>query len=258
MDSMNRLEICKLEINPPGPRLQTVCFLELPPLTPGVIVVLSEVLTEWVPTSKDYARWSCQERHVPFYSSSVGTIALLLDYRTQRDHFNHPHLRTMVISVEGLLSAIRTGVHNVPWVDWGPSSTHICLTPLRPAGRFWITDLSPLVVRQFGVSHMRVAQSIAKDTSQTGLKGYCLRISWTDGAIWDDSIQTNLPYCDIMAINLNSNHFRPIVANREWVVGTTWTQVRGFYVCVLEPLIRESNRTFQQENGVSITVYHVG
>jgi hypothetical protein len=255
---MNRLEICKLEINPPGPCLQTVCFLELPPLTPGVIVVLSEVLTEWVPTSKDYAQRSCRERHVPFYSSRVGTIALRLDYRTQWEKVFIPNPRTMFVSVEGLLSAIRTGVHNVPWVDWGPSSTHICQdTPPRPAGPFWITDISPLVVRQFGLPHMRVAQSIAEDTSQTGPEVYCSMATLSE-EFWDDSIQTNLPYRDIMANDLNFSHFQLVVANREWVVGITWTQVRGFYVYVLEPLIRESDCTLRQENGISITVYHVG
>jgi hypothetical protein len=254
---MNRLEICKLEINPPGPCLQTVCFLELPRLTSGVTVFLNEVLTEWVPTSKDYAR--CQERHVPFYSSRVGTIALLLDYRTkwERETFPNPNRRTVVVSVEGLLSAIRTGAHNVPWVDWGPSSTHIYQrTLLRPAGPFWITDLSPLVVRQFGLPHMRAAQSIAEDTSQTGWELYCSMASFSD--FRGICFQTNLPYRDIMANDLNFNHFRHIVANREWVVGTERTPVRGFYVCVLEPLIRESDWTLQQEDETSITVYHVG
>ena len=253
---MKRLEISKLEINPLGPCLETVCLLEFPPLTSGDTVFLEEVLTEWVPTSKDYARWSFPERRVPFYSSGVGTIALLLDYRPQWEEIHPPHICTMVISIEVLLSAIRTGAHNLPWVDWGPSSTHIHQTPLSPAGPFWIPDLSPLVVRQFGFPHMRVAQSIAENTSQTGPEVY--RSIPTFGKFWDVNIQTNLPYRDIMANDLNFNHFRHIVANREWVVGTARTPVRGFYVCVLEPLIRESDWTLQQENETSITVYHVG
>src|SRR5216683_2224828 len=117
MDNMKRLEISKLEINPLGPCLETVCLLEFPPLTSGDTVFLEEVLTEWVPTSKDYARWSFPERRVPFYSSGVGTIALLLDYRPQWEEIHPPHICTMVISIEVLLSAIRTGAHNLPWVD---------------------------------------------------------------------------------------------------------------------------------------------
>jgi hypothetical protein len=206
---------------------------------------LNEVLTEWVPTSKDYARWSFPERRVPFYSSSISTIALLLDYRKkwERERFHDPTRSTVVVSVEGLLSAIRTGAHIVPWVDWGPSSTYIYQqrTPLRPAGPFWITNLSPLVVRQFGLPRMRAAQSITEYTLQTEWQLYCAMASFSD--FRDGSFQTNLPYRDIMANDLNFSRFRHIVANREWVVGTAQTTVREFYVCVLEPLIRESDRT---------------
>src|SRR5260221_2952876 len=80
-DYENRLEICKLELYP-VPRLQTLCFLELPPLASGVSNFFLDTNTECVPTSKSYARTrSSRGCHIPFYSSAVGTIALRFRYQ---------------------------------------------------------------------------------------------------------------------------------------------------------------------------------
>ena len=44
------LEICKLEIASPAPRLQTLCILELPPMASDKSVAFYTACTEWVPT----------------------------------------------------------------------------------------------------------------------------------------------------------------------------------------------------------------
>ncbi len=80
----NSLEICKLELassSQEPPRMYTVCSLELPALEPYAFVVVSTVDKEWVPTgTRGGAR--CQptwKRVVPFRSSKVGTIGLLVE-----------------------------------------------------------------------------------------------------------------------------------------------------------------------------------
>ena len=129
-DGENSLEVCRLEISSSGPRLQTLCFLELPPLASDTSVILREASTEWVPTSKDYARSrSSRGHHLPFYSSTVRTIGLLLEFRRVLDKKPLLSKCTMIISVPLLLSSIRTDLRNVPWVDWGPSGMHSSVEP---------------------------------------------------------------------------------------------------------------------------------
>ena len=121
-DCENRLEICKLELDP-VPRLQTLCFLELPPLASGASRFLFEACKEWVPTSKSYARTrSSRGYHLPFYTSAIGTIALRFQYQLQAK-FVYPY--ALIISVEELVSVLPADARNVPWEDWGPSSTHL-------------------------------------------------------------------------------------------------------------------------------------
>lgn len=170
-DSANRLEICKLEITSPAPCLQTICFLELPRLTSGNIsVVLSELHMEWVPTSEDYVRSrSSRGHHLPFYSSTVSSIELLLgyEYRYSPQNLHISYEYTMIINVKAIRSVIRSGLHNVPWEDWGPSGTHVFeRTWLKPAGPFWIRGAARPVVRQYDLRHARCyTRPIADDTS---------------------------------------------------------------------------------------------
>jgi hypothetical protein len=111
----NNLEICKLEVTPPGPRLQTICFLELPPLITGVSLYFSDAYTEWVPSSTTYAQSrSSRGCHLPFYSPTVCTIALRLEFLLGKDIRS---FYTMVINVAALLDAICTDGRTVPWAD---------------------------------------------------------------------------------------------------------------------------------------------
>ena len=225
-DSENRLGVCKLEIAPPGPCLQTICFLELPPLALGVFAITSWFIEEWVPTSKNYARTrSSRASHVHFYSSTVSTIALFLDYGISWKGY------TLIIDVEALLYTIRRGIRNVPWVDWGPSSTHLFeRTPQCPAGPSWIMELSPLVLRQYYPRRTQYTQSMPENTSSSH-RAVPQVSSSTEvfGKLWDEHrIETNLPYRDVVVNDLNIGPVQQILADREWVVRVAGTEVREF------------------------------
>jgi hypothetical protein len=222
-DSASNIEICKLEVAASsGPRLRTICFLALPSLTSEASCVLSTAIKEWVPTSKHHARSSSsRDRRVPFYSSTVGTIALLLDYRTYSKGAGHPLRCTMVISVAAILSAIRSKVRNVPWKDWGPSGTRLFeTTTQRPAGPFWITDLSPLVVRDYDLLRTRYTHPTTEDTLSSHLRPPVFSSTEVSGDHWEaGSVETHLPYRDVVANHQDFRHFPWIMADREWIVG---------------------------------------
>jgi hypothetical protein len=226
-DSANSLEICKLEVTASsGPRLRTMCFLDLPPLASEASCIVSMAIKEWVPTSKHHApSSSSRKHHIPFYSSTVGTIILLLDYRTYSKGAGHPYRCTIVISVAAILSVVHTtnGVCNVPWKDWGPSGTHIFeaeTTLLKPVGPFWITDLSPLVVRDYDLLRTRCTQPTTEETPSSHPQPAVTTPTKVLGEHWEaGSVETHLPYRDVVANGLDFRHFPWIMADREWVVG---------------------------------------
>ena len=226
-DSANSLEICKLEVTASlGPRLRTICFLDLPPLTSEASCVFSMAIKEWVPTSKHHARSSSSRKyHIPFYSSTVGTIALRLNYCTYSKGAGHPFRCTIVISVAAIHTVIRAtnGVCNVPWKDWGPSGTRIFeleTTLLKPVGPFWITGLSPLVVRDYNLLRTRCTQSTTEDTSPSHLQLPVSSSTEVFGEHWEAGrVETHLPYRDVVANDLDFHHFPWIMADREWIVG---------------------------------------
>ena len=163
---LNRIDIYRCEVYPSTsvPLLQTVCVLELPPVTPTTFVTCFRSAMEWVTTSRQYKQSrSSRGYHVPFYSSTVGTIGLHLSYYVASG--DSPEC-TMIIGMAGLLSAIRTGVPNIPWVDWGPSITHFsqeCLS--ATLGPFWIVRLSPLTVRKYEFMWVGHNESMAEGMS---------------------------------------------------------------------------------------------
>ena len=223
-DGENSLDICSLEIDLPGPHLKTVCNFELPPLTSGSSVCSRVASKEWVPTSKDYARYrSSRGYHSPFYSSTIRTLGLLLDYFTNSVGYQPPHKCTMVINIAALISAIPTDVRIVPWVDWGPSCAHVGEASwLMPAGPFWITDISPPVARQFDVLRTWYTQSTTVDASSSPQTGPPIFSStevscgfWKAG-----KVKTNLPYRDVsMASPKNFlDYYGLMTADREWSV----------------------------------------
>jgi hypothetical protein len=127
----------------------------------------------------------------------------------------------MVISIAAILSVIRSDVRNVPWKDWGPSGTRMFeTTVLRPVGPFWITDLSPLVVRDFDLLRTRWTHSTTEDTPSSHPRPPEFASTEVLGDHWEaGNVETHLPYRDIVANDLDFRHFPWIMADREWVVG---------------------------------------
>lgn len=228
------LEICELEISTPGPHLLTLCFFEFPPLAlVGSRFMYGNICKEWVPTSKHHAQSrSSRGCHLPFYSPTISTIALPFNRGVgMKSQF----LYAMVISIPALLSAIPTGVRNVPWVDWGPSSTHMTGTNLLlSAGPFWITNLPPLEVRRYDLRRTQYIQSTAEDTSS--LQSWPLNPDTVK--VVGNSFDTRMPYREVRAPAGDSDmesqesimdDSTDVVFDREWIIVVTAVLVSSVY-----------------------------
>ena len=232
---LNRVEIYRCDVYPSTnvPLLQMVCVLELPPVAPTTSFTCSRSDMEWVPTSKQYKRTrSSRGYHVPFYSSIVGTIGLRLRYcMASRDS----PTCTIIISMAGLLSAIRTGVPNIPWVDWGPSITHFSKEDLSVTlGPFWIVCLSPLTVRNYGSMCVGHIESVAEGTSSW--QSWALPVVFSTkiyGTHWvENQVGTHLRHRDITNdLYLEKGGY--FLADGEWIVRIKWHEVRVFLVYIL-------------------------
>ena len=233
---LNRIDIYRCEVHPSTnvPLLQTVCVLELPPVIPTTSVKCFRSAMEWVPTSRQYKQSrSSRGYHVPFYSSTVGTIGLRLCYYvasgTSLEY-------TMIISMAGLLSAIRTGVPNIPWVDWGPSITHFSKEDLSATlGPFWIVCLSPLTVRNYELLCVGHNESMAESMSSWQSRARPAVPSTTIyGEPWvENQVETYLRHRDIIANGLYLDKGGCFLADREWMVHMQLYEVRGSLVYIL-------------------------
>ena len=224
-DYENRLEICKLGLDS-VPLLQTLCFLELPPLAPGASNLFFEAVTEWVPTSNSYAGTRSSRRcQLPFYSSAIGTIALRLRYQLPPTLYAETY--ALIINVAALVSAISTDACNIPWEDWGPSCTHFYgMAPTRPTsvGPFWATDFQSLAIRQYDLRPTRYTRDMAMVDSY-----FETRPSLHSASKFKYNINTYMPYRDVKVKHEDLRESTYIVADREWVVGVT-DLVRGSFV----------------------------
>jgi hypothetical protein len=221
-DSANSLEICRLDVASPNPRLQTVCFLDLPPLTSDACGVVAMAIKEWVPSTRHHSQsQSSRGRLIPFYSCQFGTIGLLFNYRTYLKPTSEPFTCTMIISIPAILSAVRSNVRNVAWIDWGPSGTHILETAhLNPAGPLWITNSSPLVVRDYDLLRTRWIQSSTKHASSSPSEPLVLSSAEVIGEHWQGGkVETRLPYRNVAASHLDLQRFPRVMADREWIIG---------------------------------------
>ena len=253
-DGENRLEICKLELDP-VPRLKTLCFLELPPLTSGTSDIFVWADKEWVPTSKSYVRTrSSRGYHLPFYSSAIGTMALCFHYLQP---WGFVGSCTLIISVAGLISAIPIDARNVPWEDWGPSNTHFfkTTTELESVGPFWISDYPSLVVHQYDLQHTRYTQLMAGDGSSLQSRPHI--VDSEENFQYD--IKTHLPYRDVMMENKDLRDSGSVVADREWVVGVK-SSVRGCFVHTVGSFRCESDHSqgWEAQAAVTVIICHVG
>ena len=235
-EGLNRIEVYRLEACPSAsaPLLQMMCLLGLPPVTSTTSVTSLLPFMEWVPTSRHY-KWSRSSRgyYIPFYSSAVGTIRLLLYYHMASGY----SLRCpMAISVAGLLSVIRTGVYDIPRVDWGPSITYfyqedLPLTVVPTIGPFSIAGLSPLTVRDYGLMCMGDIESMAEDMSPWQSRPRPVEFSTkVHGPHWvGNHVETYLPYRYIIANDLHVDNGGFVQTDREWIVRIGYG-VRGFCI----------------------------
>jgi hypothetical protein len=183
-------------------------------------------IREWVPTKRHHSQsQSSRGRLVPFYSCQFGTIGLRFNYRTYLKATGEPFTCTMIISIPAILSAVRSNVRNVAWMDWGPSGTHILKTAHpNPAGPLWITSSSPLVVRDYDLLRTRWVQSSMGNTSSSSSELLVLSSAEVIGEHWQGGkVETHLPYRNVAASHLDLQHFPRVMADREWIIGVEST-----------------------------------
>ncbi|KAF8268716.1 hypothetical protein EI94DRAFT_1800131 [Lactarius quietus] len=237
-ESTNSLDIFKLELASSQPRMRVVCSLGLPPLKSGTVIVNYMFAKEWVASPERHARSpSSQRRRLPFRSSRNDTIALLLNYfNPGRDI--HPSGYAVFLGITSLLPVVHSGDRKVPWEKWGPLNTRILPYPRDgmpvPAGPFWITSISPLVIRDYDplrAVHVRATADNSSPPSRpvfTPLK--VVNKYWAAG-----QVETRLPYREFVSKNIHILNPAEVVGEREWIV-------------VISAALE----------GTSFTVYHVG
>ena len=247
-DSDEDLEISALEYDPV--QFRTVCFLRLPQF-PRPVGAIPEVsfTKEWVQTSEHHAaqsRPTSSERHchVPFRSSSLDTINILLDYvvPTGKGVEGDSRKYVLIISVAAIISAVLSGGRReVPWEDWGPAGTHIF--PLEEgaslpisAGPFWITNFLPLEVRDYNSLRTQHLRS-TKEDSLTSLSSSSNRYVYSSTRLAaelgeGDEIETHLPYRSFTAKESKLGSFDKAVADREWIVTLSYVVRHVLSICI--------------------------
>jgi hypothetical protein len=252
-DSDKGLEICELKHDPV--QLQTVCFLRLPQF-PRPVDAIPEVsfTKEWVQTSEHHAAQSqhaSSERHghVPFRSSSLDSINILLDYvtLTSRGVESDSRKYVMIVSVAAIISAVLSdGRREVPWEDWGPAGTHIFpleegAIPPMSAGPFWITKFLPLEVRDYDPLRTQYLGSIKEDSSASSSSSSSRSVYSSTRLAVDvgegDEIETHLPYRSFTAKEPKLRSFDKAVADREWIVTILSVVRHVLSICITRDLI---------------------
>jgi hypothetical protein len=158
-------------------------------------------------------------------------MALLLSYYNPESDMQ-PSEYAVLFSVTALLSVVHSGVRKVSWEKWGPLSTRVFPYPRAikptPAGPFWITSFSPLIVRDYDPLRAMHVRSVEDDPSlPSGLPVFALTkvVSeyWVSG-----QVETRLPYREFASKDIDILNAAEIVGDREWVVVISAT-VRWFY-----------------------------
>jgi len=125
-----------------------------------------------------------------------------------------------------------TAVRTLYWPDWGPAATRVLVSSHggrlpKPAGPFWITSFSPLVIRDYDVLRMRSTRAATAaeeeeedddDDKTSSLFGPPVsKSSEVLGEHWvEGKLVTRLPYRDMVAKDL---YYIGVVADREWIIG---------------------------------------
>jgi hypothetical protein len=252
-DSDEGLEICELDYD--SVQLQTVCFLRLPQF-PRPVDAIPEVsfTKEWVQTPEHHAaqsRPAFSERHghVPFRSSSLGTINILLDYvaPTSKGVEGDSRKYVMIVSVAAIVSAVLSdGRREVPWEDWGPAGTHIFpveegATLPMSAGPFWITKFLPLEVRDYDSLRTQYLRSTKEDSSAPSSSSSSRSVYSSTRLAAElgegDEIETHLPYRSFTTKEPKLRSFDMAVADREWIVTISYIVRHVLSICILRHLI---------------------
>lgn len=221
-ESINSLEIYKLELSSSQPCMRTVCTLGLPPLKPDALIFHSMFAKEWIASSERHARSQfSQRRCLPFRSSRNDTMALLLSYYNPGMDI-HPSEYAILFSVTALLSVVHSGVRKVSWGRWGSVGTRI-FPYLRgimpaPAGPFWITSISPLIVCDYDpLRAVHVRPAADGSSSPSGLPVFAP--TKVDSKYWvSGQVETRLPYREFVSKDIQIPSSAEIVGEREWIV----------------------------------------
>jgi len=177
----------------------------------------------------------------------------------------------MTVSIAALLSAIYYGcsssdssdedddhtgnsaVRTLFWPDWGPAATRVLFSSHggrlpKPAGPFWITSFSPLVIRDYDLLRMRstrAATATAEEEEEEEeveasslFESPVFKSTEVRGEHWvEGKLVTRLPYRDIVAKDL---YYVGVLADREWIIGIS-VKVRLFVLGYI--YFKETNLT---------------
>ena len=140
-------------------------------------------------------------------------MALLLTcYDPKRD--TRPSEYAVHFSVNALLSAVHSGVRSM---KWGPRSTRIFPYPHgvmpAPADPFWITSISPLIVRDCDPLRAPHLPSVTDNSSPSfGLPAFAplkaVSKCWVSG-----EVETRLPYRESLKRDIHT-HPTKIISER--------------------------------------------
>ncbi|KAH8986140.1 hypothetical protein EDB92DRAFT_1949417 [Lactarius akahatsu] len=242
-ESINTLEIHKLELTSSPPRMKTVCSLELPPLKPGALIFSSVFSKEWIASSERRAGSQFSRRLIA----------------PQKRAFSDPNMLSFSVSLHFSLWPT-LAYARWPWENWGPLGTRILpytdIVP-APAGPFWIVSVSPLIVHDYDPMRAVHIPSIAENPSPQS--GHPIFASTkVVGKHWKSGeVETRLPYREFASKD-TSLHPSDIVGEREWIVVIS-PEVRWFCTSILPTVfLEESNQEPRQDGGTRSAVYHVG
>jgi hypothetical protein len=235
-----------------------------------------------------------RKRVIPFRSSKVGTIGLFIEHEMRTASarvlpscwmtIGVPELLSVVASTSGdpaggdsLSSSRGDGdgdgdgdgggdgdghvTRKLPWAKWGPVATRVFPNNYgarlpKPAGPFWITGSSPLVIRDYGTLRARCAEFLAEEEEDRSTSLFGPRVFESTevlGEHWKKGkLETCLPYRDLVAKDLD---YIGVVADREWIIGIS-VKVRLFYPFTY--LRKPESAQGQGSEGLYYTIYHVG
>lgn len=209
----NAIEICRIETTNSTASLQTICFLELPPLMPYARLTSASMETENNHGKSTAHPKRRLHRPPPRHSFSPlpteSLVLLTLTAKITTSAFMDLGRRTYTLAMHArtLLSYASPSSHAsrpshplvVPWGTWGllatrcfegPSSSSPSMVVV--AGQRWL-DIKSGAIRDFCPHHVRRARAAGTANSLVGLRSSTLAA----GRVFACDIESALPYCEI-------------------------------------------------------------